>query len=93
SPGDVLIIDKGTGAATDTGIDLTDASGNLPVCSVVGASFAADGTGYASIGCHHGKIITFQPVGPTPFQFSLLGDAFLTDYLPGGSMTDIEVIF
>ncbi|MCZ6596267.1 MAG: hypothetical protein O7B99_01365 [Planctomycetota bacterium] len=93
SPGDVLIIDKLSGVAVDTGIDLTDSSGNLPVCSVVGASFSADGTGYASIGCHYGQVIQFNTTGVVPFQFQVLGNPFLGFGLAGGSMTDIAVIF
>ena len=93
SPGDVLILDRATGSATDTGVDLTDTTGALPVCSVVGATFAPDGTGYASIGCGVGQIIEFQTVGATPFLFQVLGNPFIGSALPGRSMTDIEVVF
>ena len=75
------------------GIDLTDASGALPPCSVVGASFAPDGTGYASIGCQYGLVLKFQTVGATPFLFEVLGNAFVGAGLVGGSLTDVEVLF
>ena len=62
-------------------------------CSVVGASFSSNGTGYASIGCQYGLVLQFQPLGPTPFQFSIIGNAFIGAGLAGGSLTDVEVIF
>lgn len=91
SPGDVITIDTTTGKATDTGIDILDASGNPPICTVAGMCFDLQGTMYVSIGC--GQLVgglggDVYSVDTTTFTATLLGNV-----TGGQSVSDLEAIF
>jgi hypothetical protein len=90
SPGDVLVLDPSTGAATDTGLDFTEAGGSPPACPLSGLSFSVDGTeGYVSTGC--------GTLGPTPgvvFRFDPATFALvpLGAAGSGGAISGLEVV-
>ena len=86
SPGDEIIIDRFTGLAFDTGVDMLDAGGAGPSCTVASMTFdILHGHGYIGIGCGVGDVYRWQPGGSlTAPPLGNTGD---------GSASGIQAIF
>ncbi|MEM7305671.1 MAG: hypothetical protein AAF682_03320 [Planctomycetota bacterium] len=81
SPGDVITINKVTGAATDGGQDMNP----QPPSTVAGMAFAGDGSGYVSIGAGNGSVYSWD-TGSNSIS-SIVDNATFSN----GSMSDIDV--
>jgi hypothetical protein len=84
SPGDEIVINPTTGAASKTGV-----MSPTPTCTVAGMAFDDAGTGYISIGCGPGSGGNIYSWNPTTNSITLLGNANGSSK----SVTDIEAIF
>jgi len=84
SPGDEIVINPATGAASKTGV-----MSPTPSCTVAGLAFDDGGTGYVSIGCGAGSGGDIYSWNPTTNAITLLGNA----NGHAKSVTDIEAIF
>lgn len=84
SPGDEIVINPATGAASKTGV-MTP----TPTCTVAGMAFDDAGTGYISIGCGAGSGGNIYSWDPSTNAITLMGNANGS----AKSVTDIEAIF
>jgi hypothetical protein len=84
SPGDEIVINPATGAASKTGV-----MSPTPTCTVAGMAFDDGGTGYISIGCGPGSGGNIYSWNPATNSITLLGNANGA----AKSVTDIEAIF
>jgi hypothetical protein len=84
SPGDEIVINPATGAASKTGV-----MSPVPTCTVAGMAFDDAGTGYISIGCGPGSGGNIYSWNPTTNAITLLGNANGS----AKSVTDIEALF
>ena len=84
SAGDEIAIDFATGTAMDGGVDMFEASGAGPACTVSGMTFDVSGQGYISTGCGGGGTVYEWTPGGTIVNLGVAAT---------GSMNDIIAVF
>jgi hypothetical protein len=83
SPGDEIVINPATGAASKTGV-----MSPTPTCTVAGMGFSSTGTGYISIGCGPGSGGNIYSWNPTTNAISLIINASAG----AGSVSGVDVV-
>jgi hypothetical protein len=83
SPGDEIVINPATGAASKTGV-----MSPTPTCTVAGMTFTSTGTGYISIGCGAGSGGDVYSWNPATNSITLITNA--TGF--AGSASGVEVL-
>ena len=83
SPGDEIVINPATGAASKTGV-----MSPTPTCTVAGMGFSNTGTGYISIGCGPGSGGNIYSWNPTTNAISLIINASAG----AGSVSGVDVV-
>ena len=83
SPGDEIVINPATGAASKTGV-----MSPTPTCTVAGMGFSNTGTGYISIGCGPGSGGNIYSWNPTTNAISLIINASSG----AGSVSGVDVV-